>query len=533
MNTVGNRYCYGLLNNPFPSSPTPTEYNARVIGGRRHKEARDAIIECINDLYSKVVEGPTDGFRVITVVQDIGSGKTHLALHVKSLAKNVIPSYIDLSTISPKTLQGLSAAVLRGFSKDYTNEIRHNIIDHIRELAMKGDRYAKKFFRASFFNNNIERLANDVISRSREPDLRYLSDIFDYNSYELSIVKRILIDEFNRADDIKSLEDMLSMLSAIANINMRFLRKITLLEIDEFDANPDSMDFVKALINSHIPSTILLLITTPSIYDTIRSSNPSLFDRLEKANYKIDLVGSSTFDELVDIALEYIRVNVRDATFSMYEEDIAGKIKFIYDEFIEFRNIRSLLNILYHAMESASSRREHVLSEDAIEDAIRHAYPGLRVRGSIMNIPIAEFMRIRREYIEDRLTESLRVSVKNLLALLQEQSKVSRVEYDVPINGVNADALYLDNSMRKSAVILMFKKGYSEIKNLYHEGIDVDRLVVLSNTGLSMNNGMSIVNLDKCKIADILYFNKLYSKKEISEHDIEKALLLARSILLY
>jgi hypothetical protein len=530
-------YPYGLLNNPFPSSPTPTLHNSKILGGKRHREARDAIINCINDLYSKVSKDPSnsiDDFRVITVVQDIGAGKTHLALHIKSIVNNAVCSYLDLSTISPKTLQGLFAGLLKGFAQDYLVELRSKIIKYIKHHALQGNKYARKFFRASFFNNNIEKLAGEVINGSRYPDIRYLSDIFsDYNKYEVSLIRKIINDEFYNVNDITSLEEMLAMLDAIASINMKFLNKLTLLEIDEFDSNTDSMDFVKALINAHTRSTILLLITTPSIYDTIRSSNPSLFDRLEKANYKIDLVGSSTFDEVVDIALEYIRVNVKDLTFSMHEHDLAGKIKVIYDEFVEFRNIRSLLNILYHAMESAKFRNEQVLTEDAIEDAIRHAYPGLRVRGSIMNVPIAEFMRIRREYNANDVESAVKQAVKNLLTLLQENGKVSRVEYDVPINGVSADASYFDNNMKRSMVVVMLNKDYVSMKDLYHEGMSVDRLLVLNNSGINSSNGLSIVNLDKRKVVDLIYFNQKYSKKEISDLEIEKALLLARSILLY
>jgi hypothetical protein len=150
-----------------------------------------------------------------------------------------------------------------------------------------------------------------------------------------------------------------------------------------------------------------------------------------------------------------------------------------------------------------------------------------------MNIPIAEFMRIRREYNANDVEGVVKQAVKNLLTLLQEHGKVSRVEYDVPINGVSADALYFDNNMKRSMVIVMLNKDYVSMKDLYHEGMSVDRLLVLNNSGINSSNGLSIVNLDKRKIVDLIYFNQKYSKKEISDLDIEKALLLARSILLY
>ena len=44
-----------------------------------------------------------------------------------------------------------------------------------------------------------------------------------------------------------------------------------------------------------------MLIFTPSSYDDIRRTNVSVFDRLEKANYKIDIAGSNTLEEVIDI----------------------------------------------------------------------------------------------------------------------------------------------------------------------------------------------------------------------------------------
>src|SRR5205807_6624804 len=80
-------YAYGLEINPYPSSPTPTEKDAKILGGKRHKEAKSAILDCIKELNERVRgrEAATGDFRVITVIQDVGSGKTHLALHIKNL----------------------------------------------------------------------------------------------------------------------------------------------------------------------------------------------------------------------------------------------------------------------------------------------------------------------------------------------------------------------------------------------------------------------------------------------------------------
>ena len=94
-------YPYKLDRNPYPSGPTPTLSDAMILGGKRHKEAKAALVSCISDLRSKisVATAIDKDFRVVTMIQDVGSGKTHLALHtkgVKEVSESAIVSYTDL-----------------------------------------------------------------------------------------------------------------------------------------------------------------------------------------------------------------------------------------------------------------------------------------------------------------------------------------------------------------------------------------------------------------------------------------------------
>ena len=74
-------YPYGLTQNPYPSSPTPTLIDAQVLGGRRHKEAKKAVLSCIEDLNSKVSDIATDrDFRLVTLIQDVGIWQDTLSL---------------------------------------------------------------------------------------------------------------------------------------------------------------------------------------------------------------------------------------------------------------------------------------------------------------------------------------------------------------------------------------------------------------------------------------------------------------------
>src|SRR5919197_4416790 len=110
-------YPYKLAQNPYPSSPTPTLTDAEILGGRRHREAKAAVMACINDLYSKITgELATEqDFRMVTIIQDVGSGKIHLSLHIRGLNEltgNTIISYLDLSQIRPRDIHTLYKGIL-------------------------------------------------------------------------------------------------------------------------------------------------------------------------------------------------------------------------------------------------------------------------------------------------------------------------------------------------------------------------------------------------------------------------------------
>jgi len=536
-------YPYNLTQNPYPSSPTPTLMDAGVLGGTRHRDAKKAILNCINELTSKVSNERSASerdFRLITVIQDVGAGKTHLALHIKSMQTNTICSYVDLSTISPKNLQSLYAALLAGFSDEYLTEFKASIIEYITNRALDNDKPAKKFFRPSLFGGkSVADLAAEVLGGKRDPDIRALNELLigEFNIDERMVIKKVVYNDFRDPSDISGLEGMLARLAAIARLNLRFLGKVTMLEIDEFDANQDSIDFVKAVVNAHLPSTILLLITTPSLYDDVRNASASIFDRLEKANYKIDLAGSSTFDEVSDIVLEYIRQNVKDVRFATYENDIVSKVKVIYDEFQEFRNIRSMLNIMYHAMEIANRQNSSTLTEDALDETIKQAYPGLRVRGSIMNVPISEFIRIRRDCADsDVLENNVKDAVKSLVMFAHEQGRVSKLEppNGHRNNGISVDAVYSDSSGSKVAVAVVINKdhGKSIEKISQANGLEVDKFVVLTNARTESSSGTAVVNMDRCKMIDLIYFNQKYKNEDIVESDSDRALMLAKAMLL-
>jgi len=542
-------YPYFLNINPYPSSPTPALVDSRILGGNTHKQARTAILSCIEDLYGKLGSNPTDkDFRLITMIQDVGSGKTHLALHIRGLPElstNTVTSYVDLSRVSPRDIYNTYESILSGFSNEDVITMREAIISMLSFKAEKNVGPARKIFKYGLSDRIAGKSFSDkarlVLQGKETMNYDYVDEVLrdEFSEIQIDLIKGIVGDKF-RGDsaNVRTLEGVLNSLSAIANLNFRLLNKLTIFQFDEFDSNKETLEIIKALINAHIPSSLLMLIMTPASYNEIKKENASVFDRMEKANYKIDLAGSNTVTELLDIIFEYIRHYDKINNFTPeHENELASRIRVIYDEFPEFRNVRSILNILYHATENAAKTNSFTIDEQSIDDTIKRNYPGLKIRGSLMDVPLSEFIRIRKNSMSsDALESNVRDAIKNLLAYTTQTGSVTGVNID-NIIGNSIDVVYNDNYGTKIAVAVVVNKDHSkalaQISSAAKSLSLVDRLVVLTNTGTAVGeNGTTVVNMDKGKLIDLIYFNDKFKNEELLKDDLEKAVVLAKSMKL-
>lgn len=551
-------YPYGLKSNPYPSSPTPSYVDSQILGGNTHKDAKQAIVNCISDLSSKLRgANPTDSdFRLITMIQDVGSGKTHLAFHIKGLPELVeksVTSYVDLSQVAPRDIHNIYDSILGGFSHEDIDSLRRSILYFMCNKADNHGSSVRKAFNYGFLDNlsgnkHLKQRADEILKGKYKLNIQYVSEVLatEFSEVQIEIIKSLLDDRLRSdVEKIRSLEGVINSLSAIADMNIKLLHKITIFQFDEFDSKKESLDFIKAIINAHIPSSILMLILTPSSYDEIKKENPSVFDRLEKANYKIDLAGSNTLGELKDIISEYIKYYDDKGNFdSQQESDLESKIKFIYDQFPDFRNVRSMLNIFYHATEQASKKGSYILDESIIDETIKCIYPGSKIRGSLMNVPLSDFIQIKRGVDNIEIIESdVREAIRNLLTLSNYEGYVNDLDFDNHV-GEGIDITYKDNFGSKIAVSVIMKdeatKAQAQISNASKSLNIVDKLVVLTGnasrilgrTSRHGNDVTTIIGMDNTKIVDLIYFNRKYKKQEILHDDLERAITLARSIKL-
>jgi hypothetical protein len=543
-------YPYGLDHNPYPSSPTPTLSDALILGGKRHKEAKAAMLSCISDLRSKISLGTAidKDFRLVTMIQDVGSGKTHLALHtkgVKEVSDSAIVSYSDLSQISPRSMHSIYGAMLAGFTDQYVATLRNTVIDYLLQRAEQNEPIAKRIFNYSFIDfikgKSLADKAAELLRCEIVPNYAAIDDILsnEFSSIEITILKLLIEGNFRAsAQNVASLEDIIASLTALTRLNFKFLHKITLFQIDEFDSDKESVELIKAVINAHLPATVLMLIFTPASYNEIRRTSISVFDRLEKANYKIDIAGSNTLEEIIDIVLEYIRYHAVNRSFiEEHERDLAAKIRVIYDEFSDFRNVRSMLNIMYHAIENAAKRGLDNIDEQSIDDTIKNVYPGLRVRGSLMYVPISDFIKIRRNCNDVQTLESgIRNAVKDLVNYAHQVGVVARPHASNG-EGNGIDVTYNDLYGTKVAVAVVINKdhakSFEQISNTLKSTSFVDRLIILTNANTTSGTKRSLlVNIDRCKMIDLIYFSNKYNNNQIQQDDSQRAILLAKSISL-
>lgn len=550
-------YPYGLTRNPYHSSPTPRFSDSTILGGERHKEAKNAILSCMHDVCSKMALSEKD-LRVVTIIQDVGSGKTHLALHMQTVedmsAKSVI-SYVDFSQISPRSKTIILSSILDGFKEEDLESLRSTLIGLI--MATRHDRERAKLVKKLFKHGLLSEIKGESLEdkigflfqrRIKIRDEATLNELLGKNFTELEkeLIYRLLNDEVKDwARMIVSLADMLELLTSMISLNQKILNKLTIFEFDEFDSEGESMEFIKAIINYVLPSSMILLIMTPASYDEIRKKNLSLYDRLEKANYKIDLAGSNTFSEINDIVLEYMRSGNAIGEFTLESEhDLSSKIKIIYDEFPDFRNVRSMINILYHATELAGKSDAASIDEHALDETIRTAFPGLRIKGSIMSVPVSDFIKIRRMSKDiHELEVRVKNAVQDLVQCTEGESSLSTP--DMSEGGVASaelvDVLYHDSRGDKVAVSVALNKEKSLKINQditkSQFSADVNKVLILSDrpgqvdanekeVGPQVKN----VNMDDAKLIDLIYFSSKYRNSQISDEDLKRASMLARSI---
>jgi hypothetical protein len=281
-----------------------------------------------------------------------------------------------------------------------------------------------------------------------------------------------------------------------------------------------------------MPNTVLMLILTPASYLKIASEDSSVFDRLEKANYKIDLAGSNSFEEISNIVLEYIKFYNQNITITEVEQnDLLSKIKILYDDF-DFRNIRSILNIMYNAFEIAEDKNISLINEQVLDETLQKTYPGVRIKGSIMNISISDYIKLKNRINSTiDMKKEIVQSLHDLINYLHKCEIKCKFEDYLPFEE-EVNVIYKDNNGSTSQIsMLLNKSSLSRLENIVYHDLpyslkDFKKYPKIANR----DNKHSSINLDHSKIVDLLYLSSKFNHNLHTSDDHNKIILLAKSI---
>jgi hypothetical protein len=445
-----------------------------------------------------------------------------------------------MAQIYPKNIPSIYQSMISGFEPEYLYNLKKELLYYIKDLIKSDNKIAKKIFKLGFFESisgrGIDNKILQILENRLQPDLGYIDNILgdeDFSKNDISTIKTIIQNQFENNESI-TLMDMINRLSTLSKINLKLFNKISLYQFDEFDNNEETLSFMKALINAHISNTILMLILTPSSYLKIASENSSIYDRLEKANYKIDLAGSNSFEEISDIVLEYIKFSNLNTTITDGQRnELFSQIKILYEDF-DFRNIRSILNIMYSAFEIASNKKMSIISEQILDETLRKTYPGLKIKGSLVDISISDYIKIKNRIDASRdIKKEIITSLRGLINYLHQHNIKCKYEYYLPSEEA-VNIIYKDHSGSTSQITMLLNEStLTNMKSTVFNNIETTVKDFNYPKIKTTNNDSISINLDRTKIIDLLYVYDKLNRNLHTMADNNKIFLLAKSINLY
>ncbi|MDX1373125.1 MAG: hypothetical protein R3321_11675, partial [Nitrososphaeraceae archaeon] len=411
--------------------------------------------------------------------------------------------------------------------------LRKQLLYYILDKSKEDKKLAKKIFKLglleSLSGKGLEAKALESVENKIEISINDIDSLFfdNFSAIEITIIKKIIQNRFEAINSITLLE-MINRLALLSRLNLLLFKKISIFQFDELDNENNTLAFIKSMINTHLPDTILMMNMTPSSYHKISRTDSSIYDRLEKANFKIDLVGSNSFDEISDIVLAYIFSDKIPDKQQIIRNQLITILKVLYEDF-DFRNIRSILNLMHAAFEIGLQKGLPFINEDCIHESLKIVYPGMKIKRSIMNISISEYIKIKSYFnsctnIEDEIVSSIRC----LLDSLEENkspinnrnfSKDIYISYSklstgsTSANTNSSTTVLLEENVSNNYFYTSMKKNQNKFDSLPTKSVRTPKIF-----------------LDDSKIIDLLYYYYKVKENINTTEDDQKALILANAL---
>ncbi|MCP8318767.1 MAG: ATP-binding protein [Candidatus Methylarchaceae archaeon HK01B] len=545
-----SEYPYGLSINPFSHVPTPSLTAAKVLGGRRWKEVRNGILACISEL-KETLRREGQGFSLVSIIGPLGTGKTHIALHMETLKDDFECIYVDLTRMEPKDLQNIYLAIVKGLDDTFFQGVRSSLLLKLGGRADEGDRHAMKVLKIGIFDRILRRkpkyIAKDIIDKRRTANLSFLEgallEVVDKAALESAF--NVLSENLRWFLEVKDFNEALEKLKGFASISC-ISGRVLLIEIDEISATKPLMEGLKAIINEKPPGVILITILRSEADREISEIDPSLADRLRRAPFTYSLSQPDDPGEIWEIIKEYLKFYNANIT----EEDgevLKYLIKYTYSE-LGMSEIRDILALMREALELAKGRRR--LNEEHFVEAIIKIRPTAELRDSIMHIPIQDYLRILRtdmktpEEVSVNLTKAIRnlgyyLFMKDFIFYAHGASK--RIDTPSGSRSYRLADIYLEEKDGKKIVVSvkLTKKEHltrQEIEDMLEivEHGKIDQGIILTNAAHSKDLEHSKLIFttigDRRNIADYLYFGEKFQAGKLTEDNNNNAIRLAKSL---
>jgi len=541
-------YPYGLRVNPFFHAPVPSPEVAKALGGRSWLEARERILQCVKEMKEGLSRGQ-EGFSVITVVGQPGTGKTHLCLHLRALAKEVgfECAYVDLTKVERKDLRSIYRGMLDDLRKTrFFERLKQGLIQRLVEMAEKGDRRAEKALLPSLLDRILRRRPRELISKRGRLDAQLASEVLEpWDPERREGVFRLLLGDVGWFYGPEELEGVLRRLKIVTSFSCTYLGRPVLLEVDEVDASRPLLDGLKALINDRPPGLLLMVTLLPSVDIQIGREDPALADRLRRATFLCELSQPRDPEEMWDIIRAYLRFF--GARMAVEDESMLGDfVRFLYADF-GVREIRDALAIMREAFERA--RGAERIGEEALSEAVRTVRPAASLSDSIMRMTLYDYHRILRTRMRtpEETSSNLAEALRSLGAFLVETGRLAychpkarRIETPGGARQFRSVDVYWEDKAGRVIVLDVKITGSGYLtKQMIENVIDianhsrVHEVAVVSNAVCPLDIRplkLRAVKLSERRIADFIYFSERYTAWNLTPDQMSRAIELVREL---
>ncbi|MCP8317915.1 MAG: hypothetical protein H3Z51_13800, partial [archaeon] len=388
-------------------------------------------------------------------------------------------------------------------------------------------------------------IAKEVIEKRRSINIYALKEAFpELVDEAFESVLNILSENSSWFLEVKDFNETLKKLKGFTRVSCS-LGRVLLIEIDEISANKPLMDGLKAIINEKPPGVVLVTILRSEVEMEIGKVDPSLADRLQKAPFTYFLSQPDDPEEIWDIIKEYLKFH--NAIINEEDGELKNIIKYAYSEF-NINELRELLALMREVLELAKGSER--ISEDHLIGAIIRIRPTAELRGSIMHIPIPDYLRIIKtstktyEEISDNLTRAIRDLGRYLFmrdTIFYAHGASRRIDTPGGSRSFRLADVYLEEKDGKKIVVnvkitekdCLTKQEIEDTLDIVEHG-RIDQAIILTNAAYSKDlehPKLIFAKIgDKRSIADYIYFSEKFQASRLNEEDEKNVIRLAKCL---